>query len=211
MVLFKKFKILILLFLPRVIPAKAGIHAQDKLRWESKIRSRIKCGMTNAGFTLIEVLVSIGLLGTLVITVAYMTIANQSELLRHNAESYADLIASNQFSSLVAYRNQIAFDNQSSTNWQTNLFREANPGAKKWVRKNADNSFTLINASGGREEIKTLGNGMITLHCELELEKMLKPTGVVDTDLLKAHLKIKYSDRGGERTKDYYTVIANYL
>lgn len=170
---------------------------------------------TNFGFTLIEVLVSIGLLGTMVITVAYMTIMNQNEILRHNAESYADLIASDQFSSLAAYRNQISFDNDVNTYWGRTILNWANRNQAVYFYKTSSNNLNYTFGTASKSfpiSVRGAGStGGVTLKYSLNFQKMVKPNGDLDDNLLKVHLKVIYQDRGGERIKNYYTVIANYL
>jgi prepilin-type N-terminal cleavage/methylation domain-containing protein len=164
------------------------------------------------GFTLIEVLVSIGLIGTMIIMVAYTTTMNKNELFRHNAESYADLIASNQFSMLVAYRNQIAFDDDPSTNWKT---LESKVGPEHVIMSdNSDNNcsagqkFCFVPPSPVAEKINSQSS--VDLNYYMVLSSMNDSQG--HPNLIKAYLQVSYQDRNGQTVdKDYYTIIGNYL
>jgi len=174
------------------------------------------------GFTLIEVLVAIGLLGTMVLLVANMTIANQNEILRHNAETYADLVASDQLSSLVALRNQYSFDNNPSgiiTNWG-NIYDHSdgssqwcvyfNQTAKSFDLKTPITDPTIIGC--GVTSKKLTNDGEVILRYFMTFSKMTDASGVLNPNLVKVHLQIKYNDRlNSVRSKDYYTVIGNYL
>jgi len=160
------------------------------------------------GFTLLEVLVSIGLLGTMIFIVAYITVSNQNEILRHNAETYADLIASQQFSYLVAYRNKIAFDNNDQTNWANSILPLANNNMPIYF-KEINNKIEITNQA--KTESKPLDESHnLSFDYNLKLEKM-SIDGIENKNLVRAHITITYNDRNGAKEKDYYTVLTNHL
>jgi prepilin-type N-terminal cleavage/methylation domain-containing protein len=162
------------------------------------------------GFTLIEVLVSIGLLSTMVMVVAYMTVSNQNEILRNNAETYADLIASDQFSSLVAYRNQKVFDLDPTTNWNNDLYKKI--GSNSYYIDNLSGQFKLEPRIGDAIKPLMQTNGSVDLKYFMQFSKMNDANGSENTNLIKVHLRVSYRDRGGiTRYKNYYTVLGNYL
>ncbi len=171
-----------------------------------------------AGFTLMEVLVSLSILGSIALSVVYMNISNINEVLRHNAENYANSIAEEQFSALMAYRNQIAFDRDANSNWRQNL-----------IALRDSSSYFYLRLRGNKWEVETLGTsddawreenrvvssaGSLPLAYRLRLEPVYKETdsSKKEDGMVKVHLQVKWQDRFGRiRIKDFYTLLANYL
>jgi len=170
------------------------------------------------GFTLVEVLVSIGMLGGMILTVSYMNVANLAEIRRHTAEFYADLIAQQQFSALVAYRNQNAFDKNSSTNWNTILnLAPSDPSVYSgnyYFTKNSSNLWLPISSSAPMvSKVLNDKGAVMDFIYFLRFQRIRKTTGSAATEpnMIKVNLQVSWKDRGQTKIKDYYTILGNYL
>jgi len=170
----------------------------------------------NAGFTLMEVLVSLGILGGIVLIVVYMNINNLNEILRHNAESYINLLAEEQFSALVAYRNQVAFDKDKTTNWESSILPLRD--ASCFYLSLDDNTWkinTLLGAHSWQEVNKIVNDsGSVRLNYRLCLEPVYKDRDSTQKEegLVKVKFEVKWQDRfGREKIKKFYTLLGNYL
>lgn len=164
-----------------------------------------------------EVLISLGILGGVVLTVAYMNISNLNEILRHNAESYASLLAEEQFPALVAYRNQIAFDRDKTTNWETNIapLRDSSSYFYLTLEDDRWKINILPGADSWQEVNKVVSNsGSVRLSYRLHLESVYQDSdpSQKEEDLAKVQLEVRWQDRFGRlKTKSFYTLLGNYL
>jgi len=179
------------------------------------LRKKIGSGR---GFTLIEVLLAIGILGSAVLTVSYMNASNLREIRRHTAESYADLIAQEQFSALLAFRNQITFDQDPSTNWDNSIeskipqniyqalfFYHLEFEDGKWKIKEGEKTASkLLNNEGG---IIIFTYGL----CFNQLDPNPGENNLNLKNGVKVSLKVKWKDGNEKKSKIYYTILGNYL
>jgi len=171
-----------------------------------------KKSLQQKGFSLLEVLASIGILGSVVLIVAYMNVSNLNEVFRHNTEMYADLIAQEQFSGLFALRNQYAFDKNEQTKWE-NIYNLTN----NFYLDLRDSNWEIKN--GEKREGKSISNsGGLNFSYSMKIEKIKKedaPEDAPDEDedeIIKAHLEVKWKGKGNQDLKkDYYTLIGKYL
>jgi len=187
------------------------------LKAKKWLLSKMKKAKNSFGFTLIEVLASIGILGGMVLTVSYMNVSNLMEIDRHNAESYADLIADNQFASLNAFKNQIAFDDDSSTNWNNDIYAKADGSTHYYIDRGSgatnDSFFKMTTNDGSVTKTLTGQGGAKTFSYYFTLSKIKKSASSSDfeSNLVKVTLTVSWNERGGvQRNKTYYTILGNY-
>ncbi|MCD6422335.1 prepilin-type N-terminal cleavage/methylation domain-containing protein [bacterium] len=156
------------------------------------------------GFTLLEVLIAVGVLASLGFVVASTFLSAHREIYRHNAQMYANLIAEQQFSALVAYRNHLAFDGDKSTTWET-IKSQLAQGGHFEIRGNV---LTWDNATGERQ----VQVGEKDKPHFLPLHFRLTKVGGGDEDKeLKVELRVWWTDRGKTKEKKFYTILGNYL